>query len=168
VGGTADRLAPGDEDQANGQPFGYVVHRDSRGDENAERFAAAEGYADADALRERVQRHHPDDHQSLAGVCAAQSSQLQLAMTLQPSRAESDERNAEERSGNDAQKSRLQAFVDQTEAGGDHQSGGDGIRHRQPGTRHPPVEQKRERTQASGERCKKREDEDGERCDRKA
>jgi hypothetical protein len=59
------------------------VHSDRRGDQHTERRPVAEGDADSDSLRERVQRHHADDHQRAARVGAAERAELEVPVMLQ-------------------------------------------------------------------------------------
>jgi hypothetical protein len=59
------------------------VHSDRRGDQHTERRPVAEGDADSDPLRERMQCHHADDHQRAERIGAAQRAKLDVAVMSQ-------------------------------------------------------------------------------------
>ena len=101
----------------------------------AERLAAAERHADADAFGQRVRRHRRDDHDGLARVDAAHRSDRELtvvehdlvsAMNIAPATAPTPVPRPAE----------APALAEQRDARGEHESGRPALAtpsHRRPG-----------------------------------
>jgi hypothetical protein len=154
--GRAYSHAARDEHEADREPFRDVVHRDRDRDQDAERLLAAEGDADAYALRERVEGHHAHDEEGAERVRTRECAEVQLVPAPDDSAGDGDEQRPHERARRGARDAVPSALVAKAEARANHEAGGEPVRHAEPGAARVSSEDEGKRAEARRERCRER------------
>ncbi len=143
------------------------MHRDRGGDENAEGFAPAERGADTDSFGDRMDRHDRDDEQTLDRVVAAERTEV-MSVVRRVQEARHDEDEADAHGGPDcgARAAQLGTLEAETDTRSSHDAACNGIRNSERLTANAVREEQRKRTEPSGQRGEKCDEEDGEGIDR--
>ena len=146
--GPADGDAARDEHEADRESLGDVVDRDRERDHETEGLAASERHAHRDALAERVGRHEADDEQHPSRVRPRDRAEVGLRHASEDSAGDRDGEDTEDGSRDSSNSSVRPPLPEQTDAGSDHEPGGEGVGETDRGTAGIPPQEERERAEA--------------------
>jgi hypothetical protein len=137
------------------------VDGDRQRDHEAELLPAPEGDADADALSERMNRHHADDQEHRGGIGSADGAEVPLSVTLEQPPRDGDENRAPQQSEQDTAGASVPAFPHEARARPGHGARGQCVGAPERRSTRMREEEERQRPQACRQRGAERRDEDG-------
>ena len=126
--GCSDRGAARDEDEADREAFGDVVHRDRDRDQQPKRRSVGERSADPDSFGRGVDRHHADDQQRPPRVLASQRSHPVSMVVLEVALGHQHEADSQRNAHRGAPRAAIDTLQRKAEARREHHTGRDRVR----------------------------------------
>ena len=127
----ADRSAARNEDEADREPLGDVVHRDRDRDQQAKRRSVSERSSDPDSFGRGMDCHHADDQERPPRVLAAQRSQGVSVVVREVALRHQHEADSQRKTDRGAPQAAIDALSAEADARREHHPRRDRVRRAQ-------------------------------------